>query len=32
VLTATGDATTPPTSHPYFWAAFQLVGDHRPLA
>lgn len=31
VLTYAGDATTPPTSHPYFWAAFQLVGDHRPI-
>ena len=31
VLTYRGDLTTPPTSHPYFWAAFHLVGDHEPL-
>jgi hypothetical protein len=32
VLSHGGDATMPPTSHPYFWAAFHLVGDHRPIA
>jgi CHAT domain-containing protein len=32
VLAYAGDESTPPTSHPYFWAAFHLVGDHRPLA
>jgi hypothetical protein len=32
VLSYPGDATTPPTGHPYFWAAFHLVGDHLPTA
>jgi tetratricopeptide (TPR) repeat protein len=31
VLAPPGDAATPPTSHPYFWAAFHLVADHRSL-
>jgi tetratricopeptide (TPR) repeat protein len=31
VLNFAGDASTPATSHPYFWAAFNLIGDPRPI-